>query len=150
MTETDMFTRIVEAGQNGIRESPQDLPAPCSRKKMREEPTPEDKAYIPDLPKHLVARLNGETDKALAVFAVLWRESTMKRTLTVSLSTTELHSWGISHDQKARALSTLERLRLIRVQSRSGKNPLVTLCVAVTPWDFQTTKYYPPPRECGR
>jgi hypothetical protein len=123
-----------------------DHPYSCTQSETTEELTSEDKAYIPDMPKHLVSRLNKEADKALAVFAVLWRESTMKRTLTVSCSTTELLSWGISHDQKLRALATLARLRLIRVQSQRGKNPLVTLCVAVTPWDFQTRKYYPSPR----
>jgi hypothetical protein len=112
-----------------------------------EEPAAADTAYIPSIPKHLVVRLNGETDKALAVFTVLWRESTMQRTLTVSCSTTEHQSWGISHDQKTRALATLEGMGLIHVQAQRGKNPLVTLCVAVTPWEYQTTKYYPPPHE---
>jgi hypothetical protein len=86
--------------------------------------------------------VNGLAGKALGVFLILWRESVLQQSLTVRLTTTEVCSWGISHDQKLRALFTLQEAGLVVVQSEVGKNPLVTLQVCVPPWTYQHTKVY--------
>jgi hypothetical protein len=86
--------------------------------------------------------VNALAGKALGVFLILWRESVMQQSLTVRLTTIEVRSWGISHDQKLRALSTLQDAGLVVVQSQTGKNPLVTLQVRVPPWTYQNTKVY--------
>jgi hypothetical protein len=94
------------------------------------------RSFIPVIPKQIVSVVNALAGKALGVFLVLWRESVMQRSLTVRLTTAEVRSWGISPDQKLRALSTLQDAGLVVVQSETGKNPLVTLQVRVPPWTY--------------
>jgi len=65
--------------------------------------------------------------KSLAVYMILWRRSLQQKKRTLKLSTVLLRKFGISRDQKALALTHLERAGLIRVLSRMRKNPVVTL-----------------------
>ena len=97
----------------------------------------EDEPFIPSLPLSLARTLAPLPGKAFGLFLVVWRESVMKRSLTVKVTTTAAHQWGISHQQKRRALRTLQAAGLVRVDVKHGKNPLVTLCLHVSPWAFR-------------
>jgi hypothetical protein len=97
-------------------------------------------AFIPPIPLKLVLALQALPGKALQIFLILWRESVMRRSVTVKLTTTEARSWGLSRYQKRHALQTLQAAGWVRVQAAQGKNPFVTLCLHVSPWAFQRKK----------
>src|SRR5262245_54537538 len=99
--------------------------------------SPEREPFIPPMPLELVQDLSCLPGKALGIFQLLWRESVMRRSVTVKLTTTEVRSWGLSRHQKQRALRTLQAAGWVRVQRENGKNPFVTLCLHVSPWAFQ-------------
>jgi hypothetical protein len=95
-------------------------------------------SYIPHIPKDIILPVVPLSGKALMVYLVLWRQSVMQRSLTVRLTTTEIRHWGVTHDQKTRALSALANAGLVVVEPQAGRNPLVTLRVDVYPWNLQT------------
>jgi hypothetical protein len=65
---------------------------------------------------------------AVFVYLLLWRQRMIRRSHTVPLTTAALAPFGLTRHQKAWALDSLERVGLIRVERRRGKNPLVTIC----------------------
>lgn len=71
---------------------------------------------------------------AVFIYLLLWRQHAIQRRRTVSLTTTMLTPFGFTRRQKAWALDSLERAKLIRVQRHRGKNPLVTFCEEDAPW----------------
>jgi hypothetical protein len=86
-----------------------------------------DRQYLPKLSVsrfRTLARLPG---KALAVYLVLALKSRQARSKTVPLSTTTLHRFGLTRNDKARALPHLEAAGLLTVERRPRKNPVVTL-----------------------
>lgn len=99
-----------------------------------------EQSFIPPIPLSLVLALTTLPGKALGVFLIVWRTSVMQRSLTVKLTTTEVQQWGLSRHQKRRALRTLQAAGWIRVQGDHAHNPIVTLCLHVSPWAFQKKK----------
>ena len=53
--------------------------------------------------------------------------SRLERRPTVKLTSAFLARFGITHDQKTRALACLEEAGLMTIQRHHGKNPVVTL-----------------------
>ena len=102
--------------------------------------SPEKEPFIPPMPVELARDASRLPGKALWIFALLWRQSVMRRAVTVKLTTTEVRAWGLSRYQKYRALRTLEAAGWVRVHGEQGKNPRVTLCLHVSPWAFQQKK----------
>jgi hypothetical protein len=85
-------------------------------------------------PELLACLLKPQPGYVWVVFLVLWRKSMMKRSLTVSLTSTGLMHFGVTRMQKARALAALTRTGLLSVTRQGRKNPLVTLEVETPPW----------------
>jgi len=102
--------------------------------------SPESEPFIPPMPLDLVIDLSHLPGKALGIYQILWRESVMRRAITVKLTTTAVQRWGLSRYQKRHALRILQAAGWVRVQQEHGKNPLVTLCFHVSPWAFQQKK----------
>ena len=65
--------------------------------------------------------------RALHVGLVLWYLAGVCNSKEVKLTTKKLKAWGISHDQKTRALSILERASLVKVKRGNGRNPRVLI-----------------------
>jgi len=86
-----------------------------------------DRQFIPALPGRLLTVLAPLPGKALAVYLVLWRRSRVTRHPTVMVTAAAMAQVGISHDQKTRGLTVLEKAGLITVERLVGKNPQVTL-----------------------
>jgi hypothetical protein len=86
-----------------------------------------DRQFIPALPGRLFTVLAPLPGKALAVYLVLWRRSRVTRHPTVMVTAAAMAQVGISHDQKTRGLTVLEKAGLITVERLVGKNPQVTL-----------------------
>jgi hypothetical protein len=65
--------------------------------------------------------------KALLVGLALWHIRGLRKADTFIVSNLMLHDWGVLPDAKRRALHSLERARLIRVDRRGKRSPQVTL-----------------------
>jgi hypothetical protein len=66
--------------------------------------------------------------KALLVGMALWHIRGLRKAETFIVSNLMLQEWGILPDAKRRALRALEGARLIKVERRGKRNPVVTLC----------------------
>jgi len=86
-----------------------------------------DRQFLPALPERLFCQLGPLPGKTLAVYMILLLRSRLERRPTVKLTSAFLARFGITHDQKTRALACLEEAGLITVQHRPRKNPVVTL-----------------------
>ena len=64
---------------------------------------------------------------ALRVGLVLWYLVGVSKSKEVKLTTKKLKAWGLSHDQKTRGLSHLERAGLVKVKRGTGRNPRVLI-----------------------
>ena len=64
---------------------------------------------------------------ALCVGLVLWYLVGVSKSKEVKLTTKKLKAWGLSHDQKTRGLSHLERAGLVKVKRGTGRNPRVLI-----------------------
>ena len=71
--------------------------------------------------------------KALLVGLALWHIKGLRKAETFVVSNLMLHDWGIQPDAKRRALRSLEKAGLIKVERRGKRSPQVTLCVSETP-----------------
>jgi hypothetical protein len=89
--------------------------------------TRRNRQFIPALPGRLFTALVPLPGKALAVYLVLWRRSRITHHPTVVVTAAAMAQAGISHDQKTRSLTVLEKAGLITVERIVGKNPRVTL-----------------------
>jgi DNA-binding transcriptional ArsR family regulator len=69
---------------------------------------------------------------ALLVGLVLWHVKGLRQTHSFILSNLMVREWGISPDAKSRALRALEKARLITIERRGRRSPLVTLVVQNT------------------
>jgi hypothetical protein len=87
---------------------------------------------MPALPERLFCALVPLPGKSLAVYLVLKLRAQFDQSPTVTLTTTFLKRFGISRREKATALQALEDAGFITVVQRSRKNPLVTLCAALS------------------
>ena len=65
--------------------------------------------------------------KALFVGLALWHIKGLRKADTFIVSNVMLQDWGIQPDAKRRALRSLERAGLIRVERRGKRSPQVTL-----------------------
>ena len=74
----------------------------------------------------LQARRFGVT--ALLVGLALWHIKGLRKSDTFVVSNLMLREWGIQPDAKRRALRSLERAGLIKVERREKRSPQVTLC----------------------
>jgi hypothetical protein len=86
------------------------------------------RTFIPALPRHLFCRLAKLPGKCLAVYLVLalrWRLE--RRPRAVNITTRWLASFGLTKNDKHRALRSLERAGLVTVTRLNGKNPVITL-----------------------
>lgn len=70
------------------------------------------------------ARLPG---KALHVGQALWYVHGLRKIKTVKLSNQLLALFGVSRHAYSRCLTAMEEAKLVKVQRRSGKTPLVTI-----------------------
>jgi hypothetical protein len=120
-TATDFLSRLA-SGPTDIRV---ELPSVTERL---------DKEFFPPLPGRLFTRLAPLPGKAFAVYMVLRLRSRLERVQTVTLTTAYLRRFGLSPDQKDRALVCLEAAQLITVDRNHGKNPTVTLRREHVPW----------------
>jgi hypothetical protein len=93
-----------------------------------------DTEFFPTLPGRLFTLLAPLPGKALAVYMVLRLRSRLDRVQTVKLTTAYLRRFGLSPDQKDRALACLEAHHLITVDRTNGKNPRITLRREHVPW----------------
>ena len=120
-TATDFLSRLASRPQE-IRV---ELPSVAERL---------NKEFFPPLPGRLFALLAPLPGKALAVYMVLRLRSRLERVQTVTLTSAALQRFGLSPDQKDRALACLEAHHLIAVDRNHGKNPTVTLRREHVPW----------------
>jgi hypothetical protein len=67
--------------------------------------------------------------KALLVGLALWHLKGLRKTDTFIVSNLMLEEWNIQPDAKCRALRTLERAGLVRIERRGKRSPQVTLVV---------------------
>ena len=67
--------------------------------------------------------------KALLVGLALWHIKGLRKAETFIVSNVMLQDWGIQPDAKRRALRSLERAGLIRVDRRGKRSPRVTIVV---------------------
>jgi len=58
---------------------------------------------------------------------LLMFRSRLQRSARVSCTTAWLARFGVTHDQKTRALACLEKAKLLTIERHHGKNPVVTL-----------------------
>lgn len=65
--------------------------------------------------------------KALHVGVYVWHLAGLHDSLTVKLSTTKLGQMGVTRQAAYQAIAGLERERLLSVERRPGRNPIVTL-----------------------
>jgi hypothetical protein len=65
----------------------------------------------------------------LLVGLALWHLKKLRQADTFTVSNLMLQEWGIQPDAKTRALRTLERAGLIRVERRGKRSPRVALVV---------------------
>src|SRR5689334_1753578 len=70
------------------------------------------------------ARLPG---RALHVALALRHQSALKRSQTVTLPNRQLAEFGLDRDAKRRGLAALENARLVIVERKPGRNPIVTI-----------------------
>ena len=75
----------------------------------------------------LQARPLGVT--ALLVGLALWHIKGLRKTETFIVSNLMLQEWDIQPDAKRRALRTLERAGLVKIERRGKRSPQVTLVV---------------------
>lgn len=67
--------------------------------------------------------------KALLVGLALWHIEGLRKADTFIVSNVMLQDWGIQPDAKRRALRSLEKAGLIRVERRCKRSPQITLLV---------------------
>lgn len=70
--------------------------------------------------------------KALLVGLALWHLRGLRKADTFLVSNLMVRDWGIEPDAKRRALRTLEKAGLIRVQRRGKSSPLVSVVLEGT------------------
>src|SRR5262245_393220 len=92
--------------------------SPSSRRKW---------GYTPTVPGYAVYRASLLPGKALLVYLLLHMRCKLDRKRTVSLTTVFAGRYGVSPNNKSRALAALEGDGLVRVMRRNGRNPTVTL-----------------------
>lgn len=120
-TATDFLSRLASR--------PKDIPV-----ELRSVTERLDNEFFPTLPGRLFTMLAPLPGKALAVYMVLRLRSRLERVQTVTLTTSYLRRFGLTPDQKDRALVCLEAAQLITVDRTHGKNPTVTLRREHVPW----------------
>lgn len=82
------------------------------------------------IPLYWISRASKLSGKALHVGMMLWYLAGVTKSKEVLVSNTKLLGWGVSRHQKARALSALERVGLVRVKRGTGRNPRVLILEA--------------------
>jgi DNA-binding transcriptional ArsR family regulator len=87
-----------------------------------------ERRFFPALSEPLFARLIALPGKSLGVYLILLQRSRIEKSNPVTLTSTYLSRFGLTRQDKRRALSVLEGAGLIRVEKRGRKNPLVWLC----------------------
>ena len=65
--------------------------------------------------------------KALLVGLALWHIKGLRKVDTFIVSNVMLEEWDITPDAKRRALRTLERSGLVKIESRGKRSPRITL-----------------------
>jgi hypothetical protein len=86
-----------------------------------------DRQFLPALPERVFCRLLQLPGRSWAVYLVLMLRSRLERKRTVVLTSCFLTRFGLTRDDKSRALCHLERAGLVRVERRDRKNPAVTI-----------------------
>jgi hypothetical protein len=115
------FPEIEQLGLKGpdrISEVLIELPSRQERRKRR---------FLPSLSLALFCQLIHLPGKALAVYLIVLQRSRMKGKNPVMLSSAYLKQFGLMRWDKSRALATLEKAGLVRIEKRGRKNPLVHL-----------------------
>lgn len=79
---------------------------------------------VPLLAIHTAARLPG---KALAVLMAAYFRSGLTRQRRVTMTTALLEGFGVDRHARYRALAALREAGLLVVETRHGKNPVVTI-----------------------
>jgi hypothetical protein len=86
-----------------------------------------DRKFIPTLPETIFCRLVQLPRRSWAVYLVLLQRCRLNRTQSVVLSSCLLSRFGLSRNDKWRALPALEKAGLIRVERHPRRNPTITL-----------------------
>jgi hypothetical protein len=86
-----------------------------------------ERRFLPALTERLFDRIAALPGKSLAVYLILLQRSRIDSANPVVLTSTRLRRSGLSRWDKERALSTLEKAGLVRVERRDRRNPLVWL-----------------------
>jgi hypothetical protein len=79
------------------------------------------------VPERAFCRLVPLPGRSWAVYMVLLLRTRLEKSSTVSLTGCFVRRFGLTKDDKFRALQQLEHAGLIRVERERGKNPRVTL-----------------------
>jgi hypothetical protein len=82
---------------------------------------------MPALPERVFCLLGGLPGKAWMIYLVTALRSRLEKNPDVELSTCFLKRFGLTRNDKWRALPHLERAGLIRVGRRARKNPTITV-----------------------
>jgi len=83
--------------------------------------------FVPALPLEWANTAGRLPGKALHVALAIWRQATLKKSLTTSLPNGPLAGYGVKERAKRAALLALEGAGLIQVEWKPGCNPLVTI-----------------------
>jgi hypothetical protein len=83
--------------------------------------------FLPALPEHVFCRLVRLPRRAWAVYCVVLLRCRLNRTKTVILSSCFLSRFGLTRNDKRRALADLESAGLVRVERHDRHNPTVTV-----------------------
>lgn len=102
------------------------IPAPRSRTPLRVRQKSECFIKGP-LPLDWISAAAMLPGRTLAVGLALWFEAGCKKSMTVTLTTKLLASFGVERGAKMRALRKLKEAHLIEYKVRCGKNPVVRI-----------------------
>jgi hypothetical protein len=84
-------------------------------------------SYIPPFSVPTFCRLVRLPGKAWAVYLAVLRQTRVDRRDTITLTNRRLKAYGLTRNDKSRALPRLERAGVIRVERNGRRNPAVTL-----------------------
>jgi hypothetical protein len=73
---------------------------------------------------HAAAKISGNVSR---LAWVIWFLAGLKRTTTFKLNLSKLGPFGLNRFSASRALVTLEHSRLVSVDRRHGRNPIITI-----------------------
>ena len=86
-----------------------------------------DHYFIPPLPWRLFRVLATLPGKAWVLYLVLWRLARIRKTTSLTVTSTALRGLRMNRHQKTRGLQALETAGLLTVKRSLGRNPQVTM-----------------------